>query len=61
MRLSDISKETIYLTEFLRHMKFKNFIDECTVIYCDDQSALHINKNAVNILGASTYTEEKFC
>lgn len=48
MGLSEVMKETIYLKGLLRHMKFTDCIDNPTIIYCDNQSAIHLSKNAVN-------------
>lgn len=38
--LLEMMKDTIYLRGGLRHMRYKNCIDECIVIYCD--KVLHI-------------------
>lgn len=48
MGLSEATKEIIYLKGLIRHMKLTNCIDECTDIYCDNQSAIHLSKNAVH-------------
>lgn len=39
-------------------MKFTNLIDECTINYCDNQSSIHLSRNAVNIVGIYTYIED---
>lgn len=47
MGLSEIIKETIYLKRLLRYMKFMDYARDPTIIYCDNQSTIHLSKHAV--------------
>lgn len=48
MALSEATKEIIYLRKLLTHMKFKCFVENETILYCDNQSAIALCKNSVH-------------
>jgi len=55
MSLSEVCKEIVYLRRLLQHMKFTTCVTGATEVYCDNQSAIELNKNHV-FHGRSTST-----
>lgn len=45
--LSEVCKEIVYLRRLLDHIGFKSCVVDATEIYCDNQSAIELNKNQV--------------
>lgn len=45
--LSEVSKEIIYLKRLLIHMQFNRFVESPVCVFCDNQSAIELAKNAV--------------
>ncbi|KMQ85178.1 retrovirus-related pol polyprotein from transposon tnt 1-94 [Lasius niger] len=45
--LAEISREIIYIKRLLTHMGFKKFVKDTIRVYCDNQSAIELSKNAV--------------
>jgi len=45
--LAEISREIIYIRRLLTHMGFKKFVKDPIRVYCDNQSAIELSKNAV--------------
>lgn len=46
--LSEVMKKTIYLKRLLRYMKFIDCAYDPTIIFCDNQNAIYLNKHAVH-------------
>lgn len=47
MSLSEVCKEIVYLRRLLEHIGFKSCVTGPTEVYCDNQSAIELNKNHV--------------
>lgn len=45
--LSEVCKEVVYLRRLLEHMGFESSVRNATEVYCDNQSAIELNKNHV--------------
>lgn len=45
--LSEVSKEIIYLKRLLNYMQFDNLVETPVRVFCDNQSAIELAKNAV--------------
>lgn len=45
--LSEVCKEIAYLRRLLKHMGFESYVINATNVYCDNQSAIELNKNNV--------------
>lgn len=45
--LSEVCKEIVYLRRLLEYIGFKSCIMNATEIYCNNQSAIELNKNQV--------------
>lgn len=45
--LAEVSREIVYLKRLLVHMGFDKCVQESITIYCDNQSAIELSKNAV--------------
>lgn len=45
--LPEVSKEVIYLKRLLNYIGFEKYVQSPTQIYCDNQSAIELSKNAV--------------
>lgn len=45
--LAEISREIIYIRRLLTHMGFEKFVKDPIRVYCDNQSAIKLSKNAV--------------
>lgn len=45
--LAEISREIIYIKRLLTHMGFEKFVKDTIRVYCNNQSAIELSKNAV--------------
>lgn len=45
--LSEISREIIYIKGLLTHIGFEVFVKDSINVYCDNQSAIELSKNAI--------------
>lgn len=45
--LSEVSREVVYLKRLLTHMGFKKYMTPLIRVFCDNQSAIELSKNAV--------------
>ena len=45
--LSEVSREVIYIKRLLQHMGFEKYVQLPINVYCDNQSAIQLSKNAV--------------
>lgn len=45
--LSEVSREVVYLKRLLTHMGFKKYVTPLIRVFCDNQSAIELSKNAV--------------
>lgn len=45
--LAEISREIMYLKRLVTHMGFIKYASDPTIVYCDNQSAIELSKNAV--------------
>ena len=46
--LAEISREIVYIKRLLSYMGFEKFVSDTIHVYCDNQSAIELSKNAVN-------------
>ncbi|XP_039303475.1 secreted RxLR effector protein 161-like [Solenopsis invicta] len=52
--LCEVSHEIVYIRRLLIHMGFEKYVTSPIDVFCDNQSAIQLSKNAVYINGAST-------
>lgn len=45
--LAEVSKEVVYLKRLLNYMGFEKYVETPILIYCDNQSAIELSKNAI--------------
>lgn len=45
--LSEVSREIVYLKRLLSHMGFQKYVESPIQVFCDNQSAIQLSKNAV--------------
>lgn len=45
--LAEISKEIIYLKRLLSYMSFEKYVESSIRVFCDNQNAIQLSKNAV--------------
>ena len=46
--LSEMSREIAYVKRLMSHMGFKKQIESLVTVYCDNQFAIELSKNAVS-------------
>jgi hypothetical protein len=45
--LSEVSREIVYIKRLLAHMGFHRYVKSPINVYCDNQSAIELSKNAM--------------
>lgn len=45
--MSELSREVVYMIRLLSHMGFTHYVEIPIIMYCDNQSAIELSKNAI--------------